>query len=151
LIDHHYPTLLASCERMLPERDLARDAAQEATLRAMLGLDHLREETRFGSWLIGIGLNVCRGMLSARGRQVSLNALLADGRLGEPPADDPEPVELIAAGELVARVHAAIAALPPGQRQAVALFYIGGLTQAEAAAEIGARRGAIKTRLHDRR
>jgi RNA polymerase sigma-70 factor (ECF subfamily) len=140
LVDHHYPALLATCGRMLDNLDLARDAAQEATLRAVLGLDHLRDDTRFGAWLVGIGLNVSRGLLGTGRRQVSLDALREDGRLAEPAADGAEPDDLIAADELAVRVRAAIAALPAGQRQAVAMFYIDGLTQAEAAEEIGTAR-----------
>ncbi|HEY3729134.1 MAG TPA: bifunctional nuclease domain-containing protein [Solirubrobacteraceae bacterium] len=151
LVSRHYPVLLASCQRMLADIDLARDAAQEAALRAMLGLDQLRDDAHFGSWLVGIGINVCRGLLAAGRRQVSLEALRDGGQLAEPAADGDEPVELIAAGELTVRVHEAIAALPAGQRQAVALFYIGGLTQSEAARELGTRPGAIKTRLHKAR
>jgi bifunctional DNase/RNase len=48
-------------------------------------------------------------------------------------------------------VRAAIAKLPAGQRSAVALFYLGGLTQAEIAEELGTRPGAVKTRLHKAR
>lgn len=151
LVNGHYSTLLVSCERMLGDRDLARDAAQEATVRAMLGLDHLRDDARFGAWLVGIGLNVCRAWLGGGRRQVSLDALVEDGRVGEPTADAAEAVDLIAADELSVRVRAAIAALPAGQRQAVALFYIDGLTQAETAKELGTRPGAVKTRLHKAR
>src|ERR1700704_6414694 len=79
LVNHHYPALLASCRRMLADLDMARDAAQEATLRAMLGLDRLRDDTRFGAWLVGIGLNVCRGLLGVGLRQVSLDALREGG------------------------------------------------------------------------
>lgn len=150
LVDRHYVTLLASCQRMLADVDLARDAAQEATLRAMLGLDHLRDDARFGAWLVGIGLNVSRGLIGGRHRQISLDRLRHDGLLIEPRVDA-DPVELIASSELAARVRAAIAALPAGQRQAVALFYIDGLTQAEAAEELQTRPGAIKTRLHKAR
>lgn len=135
---------------MLADVDLARDAAQEATLRAMLGLDHLRDDARFGAWLVGIGLNVSRGLIGGRHRQISLDRLRHDGLLIEPRVDA-DPVELIASSELAARVRAAIAALPAGQRQAVALFYIDGLTQAEAAEELQTRPGAIKTRLHKAR
>lgn len=117
----------------------------------MLGLVHLRDDSRFGAWLIGIGLNVCRSLLALRRRQVSLDALREGGRLAEPTDEGAEPVDLIAAEELRIRVRAAIAALPAGQRQAVALFYIAGLTQAETAEEIGTRPGAIKTRLHKAR
>jgi RNA polymerase sigma factor (sigma-70 family) len=151
LIGRHYPLLLRSCGRMLNESDLARDAAQEACLRAMLGLDHLRDDTRFGAWLVGIGLNVCRGLLATTRRQISYDAMRDSGRLAEPIAEGAQPADLIAARELALRVHAAIAALPVGQRQAVALFYIAGLTQAEAADELGTRPAAIKTRLHKAR
>ncbi len=116
----------------------------------MLGLDHLRDDARFGAWLVGIGLNVSRGLLGVGHRQVSLDRLQQDGRQIEPTADV-DPLELIATDELVARVRAAISALPAGQRHAVALFYIEGLTQTEAAAELGTRPGAIKTRLHKAR
>jgi RNA polymerase sigma factor (sigma-70 family) len=150
LIDRHYATLLASCQRMLADVDLARDAAQEATLRAMLGLDHLRDDARFGAWLVGIGLNVSRGLVAVGRRQIPLDLLRQDGRLTEPSVDV-DPVELIASGEFAARVRDAIAGLPAGQRQAVVLFYIDGLTQAEAAEELRTRPGAIKTRLHKAR
>lgn len=151
LVTRHYPLLLAACRRLLGNADLARDAAQEATLRAMLGLDRLRDDPRFGAWLVGIGLNVCRGMLGVGRGQVSLDALAESGGWIAPVADGAEPVELITARELAVRVREAIAALPPGQREAVALFYIEGLTQAEAAEELGTRTGAVKTRLHKAR
>jgi RNA polymerase sigma factor (sigma-70 family) len=151
LVGRHYPLLLRSCARMLGDSDVARDAAQEACLRAMLGFDHLQDDTRFGAWLVGIGLNVCRGLLATTHRQISYDAMRDSGRLAEPIAESAEPADLIATRELAVRVHAAIAALPAGQRQAVALFYIAGLTQAEAADELGTRPGAIKTRLHKAR
>ena len=137
---------------MLADADVARDAAQEAVLRALLGLDRLRDDTRFGAWLVGIGLNVCRTLLGAREVRVRSLEALGDGRrLGEPLAAAAEPVDLFIAGELTAQVRAAIATLPPGQRQAVALFYLGGLTHAEIAQEIGTQPGAVKTRLHKAR
>lgn len=130
---------------MLTDIDLARDAAQEATLRAMLGLDYLRNDARFGAWLVGIGLNVSRGLVGVGHRQISLDLLRQDGRLTEPTVDA-DPVERIAASELAARVRAAINALPAGQRQAVALFYIDGLTQAEAAEELRLSVRGVATR-----
>jgi RNA polymerase sigma-70 factor (ECF subfamily) len=148
LIGRHYPVLLASCQRMLRDREASRDAAQEATLRAMLGLDQLRESTRFGPWLIGIGLNVCRGLLAGQRVQISRETV---GESAGRPADQIDLAERADAAELARRVREAIAALPAGQRQAVALFYIGGLTHAEAAAELQTGPKAIKTRLHKAR
>ena len=46
LIDRHYPALRSTCRRALGDGDLAGDAAQQATLTAMLGLDRLRDDER---------------------------------------------------------------------------------------------------------
>jgi uncharacterized protein len=152
LVERHYAALVTSCRRMLGDRDGAYDAAQEAVLRAMLGLDYLRDDARFGAWLIGIGLNVCRGLVAQPAREeISLEALWDEGGRTEPPVEVRDPADIVVSGDLALRVRAAIAALPTGQRRAVALFYLGGLTQAEIAAGIGTRPGAIKTRLHKAR
>ncbi len=65
LLARHRPALLAVCQRALGDPGLAEDAVQEACLQAFLGLDRLREPSRFGSWLIGIGLNCCHGQRRA--------------------------------------------------------------------------------------
>ena len=55
------------------------------------------------------------------------------------------------ASEIAGRVRFAIDSLPKGQREAVTLFYLAGLTQAEAAEHLGIPPGAVKTRLHKAR
>ncbi len=60
-------------------------------------------------------------------------------------------MELVAQREVAALVRAAIAELPAGQREAVTLYYLAGLTQAEAAEHLGIAPGAVKTRLHKAR
>ena len=49
LLERHRPLLLALCQRTLRDAALAEDAAQEASLQALLGLDHLRHPERFDS------------------------------------------------------------------------------------------------------
>ncbi len=66
LVRRHGGLLSALCRRALGDADLAENASQEAILRAMLGLDRLRRPERFGPWLAGIGLNVCRRWLRQR-------------------------------------------------------------------------------------
>jgi RNA polymerase sigma factor (sigma-70 family) len=148
LVGRHYPVLLSSCRRMLGDPELSRDAAQEAVLRAMLGLDRLADPGRFGAWLVGIGLNVCRSLLGARARE---NSSIEVARLVEPTAPHIDPASQAESSELSAGVRAAVAGLPVGQRAAVALFYLAGLTHAEIAEELGTSRGAVKTRLHKAR
>jgi RNA polymerase sigma factor (sigma-70 family) len=148
LIERHYPALRSTCRRALGDSDLAGDAAQEASLTALLGLERLRDDERFGSWLIGIGLNVCRTMLRRRVDGPVVIESLADGA---PPTAEGDPAVAAEVAEVEARVRAAIAALPRGQQEAVALFYLAALTQAEIAERLGTAPGAIKTRLHKAR
>lgn len=51
---------------MIKHEDLAQDLVQEAMLQAYLCLDRLRDDSRFGSWLYGIVLNVCRSHIRDR-------------------------------------------------------------------------------------
>lgn len=152
LVDRHYPLLRALCLRMLGDPDLAADMAQEAVIAAMLGLKRLRRDDRFGPWLAGIGLNLCRRLLQAESRPVySLDALASRHTIPEPVEPDPGPEELVETAEVVHRVRAAVTTLPTGQRDAVALFYLTGLTQAEVADHLHIGVGAVKTRLHKAR
>lgn len=150
LLARHWSLLLALCRRALSDPVRAEDAVQEAALQALLGLDRLRQPDRFGAWLAGIGLNVCR-----RWRQqqagVSWEAFCGGRQVAEPVDWQPSPDERAEAAELARTVHQAIASLPPGQRTAVLHFYLAGLTHAETATALGIEIGAVKTRLHKAR
>lgn len=147
LAERHYPLLLASCRRGLADPQRAHDAAQEAVLTALLGIARLRDDEQFGSWLIGIGLNVCRRLSRTERRRPSLSL----EALAEPVSPGPGPAEAAESAEAAALVRGAIASLPAGQREAVRLFYLGGLTHAETAEELGTAVSAVKTRLHKAR
>jgi RNA polymerase sigma factor (sigma-70 family) len=141
LVRRHRPLLLRSCRRLVGD-DGAADAAQDGVLTAMLSLDRLREPAAFGPWLVGIGLNACRAAL--RG---SVPPIAAQVRGSDPLT----PEEVVESREIAALVRNAIAGLPKGQREAVTLYYLAGLTQAEAAEHLGIPPGAVKTRLHKAR
>ncbi len=122
LLTRHRPLLLTVCRRALDDPNLAEDAAQEACLQAFLSLMHLRDPARFGSWLIGIGLNCCHRLRRQRMREAwSWEAMQGGQRLPDDLVDhDPGPETLAEADELRGWIHGAVAALPPGQRAAVA-------------------------------
>ncbi|HEV8636820.1 MAG TPA: bifunctional nuclease domain-containing protein [Chloroflexota bacterium] len=152
LVRRHYPLVLALCRRVVGPAALAEDAAQEAVLAAMLQLDRLRRPDRFGPWLAGIGLNLCRLWLRERSRGRERWEGLDGERLGAEPVDrGPDPADAAAAADVARRVRAAVMALPPGQRAAVLLHYLAGLTQPEVAATLGVEPGTVKTRLHKAR
>jgi RNA polymerase sigma factor (sigma-70 family) len=144
LLARHRGMLVALCRRALGDDGLAEDAAQEAALQAMLGLDRLRRPERFGAWLGGIGLNVCRRWQRERAREGWSLAAVTGGRS----VPDGSPAEAAEAADAARRVRRAVGRLPAGQRAAVALFYLAGLAHREVAAALGIGIGAVKTRLH---
>src|SRR5262249_31640234 len=118
---------------------------------ALLSLDRLRRSESFGAWLVGIGLNACRAQLR-QGSDPVHGAQREGGRpLESEGLKGSDPVLAAEAAELAERVRAAVTELPRGQREAVTLYYLGGLSQADAAAHLGIPPGAVKTRLHKAR
>jgi RNA polymerase sigma factor (sigma-70 family) len=144
LLRRHWGTAVLLAGRVLGSPDLARDAAQEAAVAAMTDLERLRSPDRFGAWFCGIALNVSRRW--RRQLQSEVPGLGAD--LAAVSADPAEAAEI---ADTAARVRGAIAALADGQRGAVRLFYLQGLSHREVAAELGISTGAVKARLHQAR
>jgi RNA polymerase sigma factor (sigma-70 family) len=146
LVARHHPMLSRACLRALDgDAALAADATQDAVLQALVGLGSLREPGSFGAWLTGIGLRVARRLGARRRRDEG------DDALAVLPSDEPSPEDAAARAATVARVRAAVAALPPGQRDAVFLYYLAGLSRAEVAEHLGTGEGAIRQRLHKAR
>jgi RNA polymerase sigma factor (sigma-70 family) len=152
LIARHRPLVLTMCRRVLGSSQPAEDAVQEACLQAMLDLDGLRDPQRFGPWLVGIALNVCRHLLRQPSPD-SLSALELNGGWSASgmAAREPGPEDLAESADIATRVRGAVLRLPPGQRSAVIGFYLSGLTYRETAAELGIGVTAVRTRLHKAR
>jgi RNA polymerase sigma factor (sigma-70 family) len=113
-------------------------------MAALTDLGRLRSPDRFGAWFCGIALNVARRWRRELRREV----------LGPPPdggSAEPGPADAAELADIAARVRGAVAALPEGQRDAVMLFYLQGLTHREVAAELGVSINAVKARLHQAR
>ena len=144
LIRRHWPSAVFLAGRLLGSAELGRDAAQEAALAALTDLGRLRSPDRFGAWFCGIALNVARRWR----RQLLLEVQCPAPDGGSP---EPGPAEAAELAEIAAQVRGAVAALPEGQRDAVMLFYLQGLTQREVAAELGISVNAVKARLHQAR
>lgn len=148
LVTRHWATAVALAARVLGTPDLARDAAQEAAVAALVSLDRLRAPARFGAWFCGITLNVARGW--ARQLRAERPAVIGD-QAPDRASHEPGPDERAELAELAATVRAAVAQLADGQRDAVLLFYLQGLTHREVAAELAISVGAVKARLHQAR
>jgi RNA polymerase sigma factor (sigma-70 family) len=152
LVERYRPMVLILCNRLLGDRGLAEDAVQEATLQAMLSLDRLRQPSRFGAWFAAIGLNIGRMWRRERYHDYWSWEEIEGGRLFSEPVDErANPQDLAEAADLAKRVSQAVSELPPGQRAAVLLFHLSGLSYLETAAQLRIEVSAVKTRLHKAR
>lgn len=140
LVERYQAAVYACCVDRLQDADAARDAAQESFLRAFDRLGALREPAAFGGWLRRIAQRIAIDHARRESRRLDRAALPPEG-----PAVLPAPA---GAGEDVAAVRQAVAALPERLRLVVRLRYQEGLSYEEIADFCGITSGAVGVRLH---
>lgn len=136
---------------MVANEDIARELVQEAILEAYLSLDHLRDNTRFKSWLYGIVLNVCRSYIrEQKSNPYSLEALMGGMYLDRVSFSDGvlDPEVVVVERERYGAVLDAVQALSAKDRTAILLFYYEQLSIREVAAILEISVIAVKGRLH---
>lgn len=139
LFRRHRDRMYAVAIRTTANRELAADAVQEAFISAFRRADAYRGEAAVTTWLHRIVVNACLDRL--RRERVSVRRA---GDLGE--LDLPDPRDHHSAAEARLDVHAALAQLPEGQRLALVLVDMQGLSVAEAALALGVAEGTVKSR-----
>jgi len=125
--------------------DRVEDVAQDVLL-TIHRVRHTYDPTRpFSKWL---GAIAHRRAIDALRRRVRSDAHEIFSPIAYETFADPDANKEISAHEDSAVLAEAIAALPPGQRQAVELLRLKELSLAEASAESGQSVGALKVSLH---
>jgi RNA polymerase sigma-70 factor (ECF subfamily) len=140
LVDPSLARLDAAARLILRDPELARDAVQEALIRAWRDLPGLRDPDRFDAWLRRLTVNASLDLARHRRRrpiEVELSPFDA------PVAGDP--AAHLADRELVDQ---ALRGLDPGHRAVVALHYLLGMPLPDVAAALGIPLGTAKSRLH---
>jgi RNA polymerase sigma-70 factor, ECF subfamily len=141
LVDGRLARLDAAARLILRDPELARDAVQEALVRAWRDLPGIRNPDAFDGWLYRLTVNSCLDIARRRRRraiEVELTPIVVSGG-GHDLADE------IADRDLV---DTALARLDPGHRAVVALHYLLGMPLPEVAASLGIPLGTAKSRLH---
>jgi RNA polymerase sigma-70 factor (ECF subfamily) len=121
----------------------AEDLTATVFVKALADLDRYGGSGPFAAWLFAIARHTLRDHLRRRRPTADLDAValaLPDGA--------PSPEEAALGRERASTLHRLLAALPPDQREALALRYFAGLPTATIAAIQGGSGGAIRMRLH---
>jgi RNA polymerase sigma-70 factor (ECF subfamily) len=118
---------------------LADDLVQDATTKALERGDQLRDPTRFKGWLFAILSRCWHDHLRARHPHEDIDEHLAGGSM---------PPEEAERRQTVARVRAAVARLPVGQRQVLTLVDLEEFGYAEVGEILAIPIGTVMSRLH---
>lgn len=142
--------------RMLRDRELSEDLAQETFVKALNALDSYRPEFKFSSWIFKIANNAAIDHLRRR----ELDTLSLDG---SPHAETPEameatalqigdrgetPLDVVEAKELGGEIEQAIARLRPEYRSCILLRHVEGRAYEEIAEILDLPLGTVKTYIH---
>ncbi|MDQ4089159.1 MAG: sigma-70 family RNA polymerase sigma factor [Actinomycetota bacterium] len=130
--DELFPRAVRLGTRLLGDRSAAEDVAAEALARAYARWSKVGGLPYRDGWVLKVATNLAIDRLRRR-----------------PPEVAPAPNEDFADSvELRMALNAALLTLAPRQRQAVALRYLGGLSDREVADALGISLGSVKTHIH---
>jgi RNA polymerase sigma-70 factor (ECF subfamily) len=135
--------------RILRDVHLAEDVAQEIFLRLWRRPQlYVSQRGRFHTWLLSVTRNRAVDVVRSRGRRYRHETASPEQQERELPSegnDDPALAAQLADERRI--VRAALAGLPPEQRQVIELAYFGGFTQQEIASRMDQPLGTVKTRI----
>jgi RNA polymerase sigma-70 factor (ECF subfamily) len=140
LYRREYPRLVALAHGLSGSRSAAEELVQDAFLAAHRRWDHVGGYTEPSAWLHRVVVN--RSVSGVRRRVAEARALTRLRGQRALPDALPEPDEA---------VWRAVRALPPRQRQVVALHYVDDRPVAEIARILDCAEGTVKAHLHQAR
>jgi len=136
--------------RLLGDRELAKDASQEAFLRAFRSLGTFRLGDPFSAWIGRICANVCFDLMKRReaGKITASDPLVLESI---PSPDSLGAEDAILLNQRRALVQRALAILSAAERSALVLRDIEGLSTEEAAQTLGLRPGTVRANISQAR
>ncbi len=156
LIRRYERPLFSLLYRMVRDRELAEDLAQETFVKALNAIESYRPEYKFSSWIFKIANNAAIDHLRRR----ELDTLSLEG---SPHAETPEavqatalqigdrqesPLDEVEARELGGQIEQAIARLRPEYRSCILLRHVEGRAYEEIAEILNLPLGTVKTYIH---
>jgi RNA polymerase sigma-70 factor (ECF subfamily) len=155
LVERYSPSLLRLGLMYVSSRAVAEEVVQETWLGVLRGLDRFEGRSALKTWIFRILVNVAKTRALREGRSIPFSSLSALDADGDEPIVEPErfvppdnsdgtgywasapanwegqPEERLLSAEARERIQAAIAALPPVQREVIALRDVEGWSSNE--------------------
>ncbi len=149
IVLRHKAALYWFVRRYVGNADDAYDILQNTFVAAWLALRRFDHRQPLITWLRAIALNKCRDEGRRRAVRRRILAILAGGWAPVQTPDDQSPIDAFEDGESrhLARLDQAIAALPPRYKEPLLLTLVVGLTQRQAAEQLGTSPKAIEMRI----
>jgi RNA polymerase sigma-70 factor (ECF subfamily) len=150
LVERYASPAVNVAARLVNDRALAEDLAQEAFVRAFARLSTYDPQRRFSAWFFQVLHNVAVDHLRRRRvHTVSLDALQEQGYPG-PPSENAtsSPEADMERRALATAIASALSRLRPEYREALVLRYQQGLTVLEISEVLQIAEGTVKTFLH---
>ena len=129
---------------LVRDEQASLDIVQETFINAVRHIGSLRDNTKFGSWLLGIAHQKCIQRWREQGRETAALDELA-AALGEFKDD---PAELLIREEQEAAFMKLLSRLPVAQRSVLVLHFVEDFPLEEIARITGTVLGTVKSRLH---
>ena len=171
VIDRHHSAMLRVATLYARDRAVAEEVVQDTWVAVLQGLDRFEGRSSLRTWIFGILTNIAKTRAVREGRSVPFSALTAadleeaeptvdpdrfrgpaEGRPGSwrtpPPTWAALPEERLLSRETLGLAAAAIAALPPAQREVIRLRDVDGWSAAEVCQALDLTEGNQRVLLH---
>jgi RNA polymerase sigma factor (sigma-70 family) len=144
LVTRHGPMVVGVCRRVLHDAHLAEDAFQATFMVLARKAAAVHPADRLASWLHGVARQVSLRLLRGESRRHRREAQSTQGNRGTVPG---QPLDELSARELLLIFDEELQRLPAAYRLPLTLCSLEGLTQEEAARQLGWSAGSVKGRL----
>jgi len=142
--------------RMVRDREIAEDLAQDTFIKVLNNIDRYRPEFKLSSWLFKIANNVAIDHLRKRqldtvsmeGSPHAATATEIEATSFEIASQQESPLDEMEARELGSSIERAIASLRPEYRSCIMLRHVEGRSYEEIAAILDLPLGTVKTYIH---
>jgi RNA polymerase sigma-70 factor (ECF subfamily) len=145
LVRRHRTPVFSFLLRLTGDRGRAEDLCQETFLRAVRASAGWQPRALFRTWLYAVARN--QAVDEARRQAFRRTEPLDDPARRAEASDEPSPDRAAEAAELRPKLEAALAALPPEQREVFLLREHGGLRFHEIAEVTGVPENTVKSRM----